>query len=65
MCVGSFFSLLWQPPLPGSVYRSHEIFEKLWPEIESDNSSAIEVGAVVFLFSFVDRSISSAFLLNS
>ncbi|XP_030524828.1 O-fucosyltransferase 10-like [Rhodamnia argentea] len=44
MCVGPFSSLvgLLLPP-PGSVYRSHEIFHKLWPDIHSDNSSAIEL----------------------
>ncbi|XP_030443090.1 O-fucosyltransferase 10-like [Syzygium oleosum] len=44
MCVGPFSSLvdLLLPP-PGSVYRSHEIFHKLWPIIHSDNSSAIEL----------------------
>lgn len=43
MCVGPFSSLvgILLPP-PGSVYRSHEIFHKLWPDIHSDNSSAIE-----------------------
>ncbi|XP_002284399.1 O-fucosyltransferase 10 [Vitis vinifera] len=46
MCVGPFSGLVWQAPLPGSVYRSHEIFEKLWHEIESDNSSAIELSSV-------------------
>ncbi|KAL3736663.1 hypothetical protein ACJRO7_025581 [Eucalyptus globulus] len=44
MCVGPFSSLvgLLLPP-PGSVYRSHEIFHKLWPDIHADNSSAIEL----------------------
>nr|DAD24532.1 TPA_asm: hypothetical protein HUJ06_025996 [Nelumbo nucifera] len=32
------------PPLPqpGSVYRSHEVFQNLWPDIQSDNVSGIE-----------------------
>ncbi|KAI3419819.1 O-fucosyltransferase family protein [Psidium guajava] len=44
MYVGPFSSLvgLLLPP-PGSVYRSHEILHKLWPDIHSDNSSAIEL----------------------
>lgn len=46
MCVGSFSAVLRfrPPPLPGSVYRSPEVFRKLWPEIQSDNASAVEVG---------------------
>lgn len=55
MCVGPFSGLVWQAPLPGSVYRSHEIFEKLWHEIESDNSSAIEVGIMGFFLFLLDR----------
>lgn len=27
------------PPLPGSLYRSHLIFENLWDDIRFDNSS--------------------------
>ncbi|KAJ7959099.1 O-fucosyltransferase family protein [Quillaja saponaria] len=46
MCVGPFSTLIGQPALPGSVYRSHEIFYRLWPEIESDNSSAIELSSL-------------------
>ncbi|KAJ7965612.1 O-fucosyltransferase family protein [Quillaja saponaria] len=46
MCVGPFSAFIGQPALPGSVYRSHEIFQKLWHEIESDNSSAIELSSV-------------------
>lgn len=44
MCVGPFSSLvgLFSPP-PGSVYRSHLIFENLWPDIASDNSSSVQV----------------------
>ncbi|XP_059631861.1 O-fucosyltransferase 10 [Cornus florida] len=45
MCVGPFSAMM-QPRLPGSVYRSHQIFQKLWHEIESDNSSAIELSSV-------------------
>lgn len=43
MCVGPLSGLLGHTPIPGLVYRSHEIFEKLWDDIQSDNSSAIEV----------------------
>lgn len=43
MCVGPFSGLVGHSPLPGSVYRSHEIFQKLWADIQADNSSAIEV----------------------
>ncbi|XP_043714092.1 O-fucosyltransferase 10 [Telopea speciosissima] len=47
MCVGTFSALLRSvPPIPGSVYRSPEIFRKLWPEIQSDNASAIELSSV-------------------
>lgn len=43
MCVGPFAGLVGHTPVPGSVYRSHEIFGKLWDQIQSDNSSAIDV----------------------
>ncbi|XP_044474636.1 O-fucosyltransferase 10-like [Mangifera indica] len=46
MCVGPFSWLLGFPPVPGSVYRSHEIFEKLWDDIRFDNSSAIDLSSV-------------------
>lgn len=43
-CVGPLFSLLQFSGLAnGAVYRSHEIFQKLWNDIEADNSSSIEV----------------------
>jgi len=44
MCVGPFSALIGHTPLPGSRYRSHEIFHNLWHHIETDNSSVIEVG---------------------
>ncbi|XP_060198111.1 O-fucosyltransferase 10-like isoform X2 [Lycium barbarum] len=31
---------------PGAVYRSHEIFQKLWVDIEADNSSTVELSSV-------------------
>ncbi|KAJ4700618.1 O-fucosyltransferase family protein [Melia azedarach] len=46
MCVGPLSGLLGHTPIPGLVYRSHEIFEKLWDDIQSDNSSAIELSSV-------------------
>ncbi|KAH9756868.1 O-fucosyltransferase 11 [Citrus sinensis] len=46
MCVGPFAGLVGHTPVPGSVYRSHEIFGKLWDQIQSDNSSAIDLSSV-------------------
>ncbi|CAL5348336.1 unnamed protein product [Camellia sinensis] len=46
MCVGPFSSWMRPRPLPGSVYRSHEIFLKLWDDIRSDNSSGIELSTL-------------------
>ncbi|KAI4307310.1 hypothetical protein L6164_030514 [Bauhinia variegata] len=46
MCVGPFSALIGRAPIPGSVYRSHEIFQKLWSDIEADNSTAIELSSV-------------------
>ncbi|KAG5544537.1 hypothetical protein RHGRI_017086 [Rhododendron griersonianum] len=46
MCVGPFSLIMHPRPLPGSVYRSHEIFDKLWDDIRSDNSSAIELSSI-------------------
>nr|XP_009757068.1 PREDICTED: uncharacterized protein LOC104209984 [Nicotiana sylvestris] len=43
-CVRPLFSLL-QPPA-GAVYRSHEIFQKLWTDIQADNSSSIQLSSV-------------------
>lgn len=43
MCVGPFAGLVGHASVPGSVYRSHEIFGKLWDQIQSDNSSVIDV----------------------
>ncbi|KAG6435961.1 hypothetical protein SASPL_100842 [Salvia splendens] len=50
-CAGPLLSLLHPPPPPppGSLYRSQELFLKLWPEIQSDNSSVVEVDAPRFL----------------
>ncbi|XP_014502811.1 uncharacterized protein At1g04910 isoform X1 [Vigna radiata var. radiata] len=46
MCVGPFSVLIGHSPLPGSRYRSHEIFHNLWHHIETDNSSVIELASV-------------------
>lgn len=46
MCVGPFAGLVGHTPVPGSVYRSHEIFGKLWDQIQFDNSSAIDLSSV-------------------
>lgn len=40
-CVGPLFAILRGPLPPGSIYRSHEVFEKLWPHIQSDSSSSV------------------------
>lgn len=46
MCVGPFSSFVGQPPLPpGSLYRSHQMYNRLHRHIQSDNSSAIQVWA--------------------
>lgn len=45
LCVCPFSAILRPRPLPGSVYRSHEFFQNLWPDIYSDNSSSIKAEA--------------------
>ncbi|CAN4121074.1 unnamed protein product [Withania somnifera] len=46
-CVWPLFSLLQYSGLAtDAVYRSHEIFQKLWTDIEADNSSTIELSSV-------------------
>ncbi|GLU01011.1 hypothetical protein SLE2022_183380 [Rubroshorea leprosula] len=45
-CVGPFTRLLGYTPPPGSVYRSHQNFERLWDDIRFDNSSAIQLSSV-------------------
>ncbi|KAF6135671.1 hypothetical protein GIB67_028242 [Kingdonia uniflora] len=42
MCVGSFSGIVSLRPLPVSVYRSPEIFYKLWNDIQFDNAFGIE-----------------------
>lgn len=53
MCIGPFSGLVRFSPVPGSVYRSHQIFEKLWSDIHSDNATAIEVRFSLSLLLFV------------
>ena len=54
MCVGGPFSALvgW-PTTPGAVYRSHDMFQKFWPRIHSDNSSVLEVCSLFWVFHLV------------
>ncbi|XP_010530190.1 PREDICTED: uncharacterized protein At1g04910-like [Tarenaya hassleriana] len=46
MCVGPFSGLVGWAPVPGSVYRSPIIFQKLRDDIFADNSTAIELSSV-------------------
>ncbi|KAB1205375.1 hypothetical protein CJ030_MR7G010684 [Morella rubra] len=46
MCVGPFSAIVGGPAPPGSVYRSHEMFWRLWRDVEADNSSAVELSSV-------------------
>lgn len=48
-CVGPLSAILRGPLPPGSIYRSHQVFEKLWPHIQSDNSSSATVMEVCSL----------------
>ncbi|KVH93586.1 GDP-fucose protein O-fucosyltransferase [Cynara cardunculus var. scolymus] len=43
-CLGSLSAMLYPSPLPGSVYRSHEIFQSLLTDIQSDTSLGIQFG---------------------
>lgn len=47
MCVGPFSAIVGGPAPPGSVYRSHEMFWRLWRDVEADNSSAVEVWCAI------------------
>lgn len=53
MCVGPFSGLVggWVY-VPGSVYRSPEIYRKLQDDIFSDNSTTVEVLSLLFFFFF-------------
>ncbi|KAK6939829.1 GDP-fucose protein O-fucosyltransferase [Dillenia turbinata] len=47
MCFARFFSVLHtHPALPGSVYRSPEMFQRFWTDIQSDNSSTVELASL-------------------
>ncbi|KAH7524488.1 O-fucosyltransferase 10 isoform X2 [Ziziphus jujuba] len=46
MCVGPFSALVGLSSPPGSVYRSRETFQRLWPDIQFDNSTAIQLSSV-------------------
>nr|XP_010930931.1 O-fucosyltransferase 10 [Elaeis guineensis] len=46
LCAGSVSMLMHPPAAPGSVYRSPELFKKLWPEMQLDNSSGVDLNAV-------------------
>ncbi|KAG9444018.1 hypothetical protein H6P81_015358 [Aristolochia fimbriata] len=47
MCLGTI-SVMRIRPLPGSLYRSGDVFRKLWPEMQSDgsNSSVLKLTTV-------------------
>ncbi|KAG1369842.1 O-fucosyltransferase 11 [Cocos nucifera] len=40
--IGGVSILMHPPAAPGSVYRSLELFKKLWPEMQLDNSSGVD-----------------------
>ncbi|CAN0892484.1 O-fucosyltransferase 11 [Linum grandiflorum] len=49
MCVGPFSTALialGRVAVPGASYRSHELFQRLWPDIVADNSTAIQLSSV-------------------
>ncbi|XP_058087727.1 O-fucosyltransferase 10-like isoform X2 [Magnolia sinica] len=46
MCAGTF-SIIGRPQyLPGSLYRSGKVFQELWPKMQLDNASAIQLSTV-------------------
>uniref|UniRef100_A0A7C8ZVY7 Uncharacterized protein n=1 Tax=Opuntia streptacantha TaxID=393608 RepID=A0A7C8ZVY7_OPUST len=53
ICACSFSLLFFPNPAPGSVYRSHQIFQKLRDDILRDASTPIEVCSVMGFFSFL------------
>lgn len=54
MCVGPFSALVGHtPPPPGSLYRSDEIFRRLWTHIQFDNSSGLQVSFMPFFIVFI------------
>ncbi|KAL6525145.1 hypothetical protein OROMI_030738 [Orobanche minor] len=44
-CAGRLLTILHPPPppIPGSLYRSQELFLNIWPGIQSDNGSTVEL----------------------
>nr|GLL44336.1 uncharacterized protein At1g04910-like isoform X2 [Ipomoea trifida] len=45
-CLRPLFSLFHTPSPQAAVYRSHEIFRRLWTDIDADNSSTRELSHV-------------------
>jgi uncharacterized membrane protein len=43
MCVGRFSNFLRHSREPIAIYKSHLLLEKFWHDIETDNSTALEV----------------------
>ncbi|KAG6784199.1 hypothetical protein POTOM_009885 [Populus tomentosa] len=50
MCVGRFSDFLRHSREPIAIYKSHVLLEKLWHDIETDNSTALEVYLFIYLF---------------
>ncbi|XP_011027599.1 PREDICTED: uncharacterized protein At1g04910-like isoform X1 [Populus euphratica] len=46
MCVGRFSDFLRHSREPTAIYKSHVLLEKLWHDIETDNSTALELSSV-------------------
>ncbi|KAJ6405268.1 hypothetical protein OIU84_013272 [Salix udensis] len=46
MCVGRFSDFLRHSREPIAIYKSHLLLEKLWHDIETDNSTALELSSV-------------------
>ena len=50
MCVGRFSDFLRHSREPIAIYKSHVLLEKLWHDIETDNSTALEVFIFLKIF---------------
>ncbi|KAI5589180.1 hypothetical protein BDE02_05G143900 [Populus trichocarpa] len=46
MCVGRFSNFLRHSREPIAIYKSHLLLEKFWHDIETDNSTALELSSV-------------------
>ncbi|KAJ6681699.1 O-FUCOSYLTRANSFERASE 10-RELATED [Salix koriyanagi] len=46
MCVGRFSNFLLHSREPIAIYKSHLLLEKFWHDIETDNSTALELSSV-------------------